>query len=188
MKIASQKRKENIAEYLLYMWQIEDIIRANGLDIDKIEQNVISRFDIDDAQRREMREWYESLIDMMRREGVEKTGHLQLNKNVIIQLVDLHLALLKDPRFPEYTAEFYKTLPYIVELRTKAGEEKPGEIEACFNALYGMLMLRLQGKEISPETQAAVTQISKFISLLAKDFHLDEADKLFPPDDKAVGG
>ena len=31
MKIASQKRKENIAEYLLYMWQIEDIIRANGL-------------------------------------------------------------------------------------------------------------------------------------------------------------
>ena len=34
MIIASQKKKENIAEYLLYMWQIEDIIRAYGLDID----------------------------------------------------------------------------------------------------------------------------------------------------------
>lgn len=179
MIIASQKHKENIAEYLLYMWQIEDIIRANNLDIDRITTSVIDRFQLTDAQRKEMVEWYESLIDMMRREGVEKTGHLQLNKNVIIQLTDLHLALLKDPRFPEYTAEFYKTLPYIVELRAKAGDTPAGEIETCFNALYGMLMLRLQGKEITPDTRDAVAQISKFLALLAKDYNLDREDKLF---------
>lgn len=184
MIIASQKHKENIAEYLLYMWQIEDIIRANGLDIDRIKENVIDRFNLSPAQSKEMVEWYESLIDMMRREGVEKSGHLQLNKNVIIQLTDLHLALLKDPRFPEYTAEFYKTLPYIVELRSKAGENPAGELETCFNALYGMLMLRLQGKEITPETKAALTQISKFIALLARDYNLDREDKLFPKDDE----
>lgn len=185
MYIASRKHKENIAEYLIYMWQIEDIIRANNLDIDKIKANVIDRFQLDDAQRKEMTEWYESLIDMMRRENVEKSGHLQLNKNVIIQLTDLHLALLKDPRFPEYTAEFYRTLPYIVELRAKAGENPEGEIETCFNALYGMLMLRLTNKEISPETQNAITQISRFIALLAKDFHLDREDKLFQPEEDA---
>ena len=179
MIIASQKHKENIAEYLLYMWQIEDIIRANNLDIDRITASVIDRFQLTDAQRKEMVEWYESLIDMMRREGVEKTGHHQLNKNVIIQLTDLHLALLKDPRFPEYTAEFYKTLPYIVELRAKAGDTPVGEIETCFNALYGMLMLRLQGKEITPDTLDAVAQISKFLALLAKDYNLDREDKLF---------
>lgn len=179
MIIASQKHKENIAEYLLYMWQIEDIIRANNLDIDRITASVIDRFQLTDAQRKEMVEWYESLIDMMRREGVEKTGHLQLNKNVIIQLTDLHLALLKDPRFPEYTAEFYKTLPYIVELRAKAGDTPVGEIETCFNALYGMLMLRLQGKEITPDTLDAVAQISKFLALLAKDYNLDREDMLF---------
>ncbi|MEZ3558707.1 MAG: DUF4924 family protein [Duncaniella sp.] len=179
MIIASQKHKENIAEYLLYMWQIEDIIRANNLDIDRITASVIDRFQLTDAQRKEMVEWYESLIDMMRREGVEKTGHLQLNKNVIIQLTDLHLALLKDPRFPEYTAEFYKTLPYIVELRAKAGDTPVGEIETCFNALYGMLMLRLQGKEITPDTLDAVAQISKFLALLARDYNLDREDKLF---------
>lgn len=183
MYIASQKYKENIAEYLLYMWQIEDIIRANGLDIERIKKNVIDRFNLDPAREKEMTEWYESLIDMMRREGVEKEGHLQLNKNVIIQLTDLHLALLKDPRFPEYTAEFYKTLPYIVELRAKAGENPAGEIETCFNALYGMLMLRLQSKEISPETQNAITQISRFIARLTKDYHLDRDDKLFPPEE-----
>lgn len=186
MITASQKRKENIAEYLLYMWQIEDIIRANNLDISKIETSVIDKYPgLSDAQRKEMTEWYESLIDMMRREGVEKSGHLQLNKNVIIQLAELHQALLKDPRFPDYTAEFYKTLPYIVELRSKAGENKVGEIETCFNALYGMLMMRLSGKEISPATLDAIKQISRFIAILAKDFHLDEADKLFPHDDSA---
>lgn len=164
------------------MWQIEDIIRANGLDIEKIEKNVIDKFQLDPAQKKEMTEWYESLIDMMRRENVEKSGHLQLNKNVIIQLTDLHLALLKDPRFPEYTAEFYKTLPYIVELRAKSGEKPTGEIETCFNALYGMLMLRLQSKEVTAETRQAITQISRFLALLSKDYHLDREDKLFPPD------
>ncbi len=183
MIIASQKHKENIAEYLLYMWQIEDIIRANGLDIDRIKENVIDKFHLDPEREREMVEWYESLIDMMRREGVEKSGHLQLNKNVIIQLNDLHAALLKDPRFPEYTAEFYKTLPYIVELRAKAGENPAGELETCFNALYGMLMLRLQSKEITPSTQEAVKQISRFLALLAKDYNLDREDKLFPKEE-----
>lgn len=184
MITASAKKRENIAEYVLYMWQIEDLIRAYGLDIDKIKENIVDRHTgISDEQRRDMLGWYESLIDMMRREGVEKEGHLQLNKNVIIQLTDLHLALLKDPRFPEYTAEFYKTLPYIVELRAKAGENPAGEIETCFNALYGMLMLRLQSKEISPETQNAITQISRFIARLTKDYHLDRDDKLFPPEE-----
>lgn len=186
MIVASKKRKENIAEYLLYMWQIEDLIRANGLDMDKIRTNIIDRFDLDEGQRREMTEWYESLIDMMRREGVAEHGHLQMNKNILNQLVQLHQALLKDPAFPEYTAEFYRTLPYIVELRGKAGENQVGEIETCFTALYGMLMMRLQQKETSEATRNAIAQISRFIALLSKDFHLDEEDKLFKHDDDAA--
>lgn len=186
MIIASQKRKDNIAEYLLYMWQIEDLIRANNLDIDKIHKNVIDKYQLTEAQRKEMTEWYESLIDMMRREDKIKKGHIQLNQNILADLVRLHQALLADPRFQDYSAEFYRTLPYIVELRSKAGDEKVGEIETCFNALYGMLMLRLQSKEISPETQNAITQISRFIALLARDYHLDEQDKLFDNEDKNV--
>ena len=42
MFISQQRRKENVAEYLLYMWQIEDIIRANNFSIDEIEKNQIS--------------------------------------------------------------------------------------------------------------------------------------------------
>lgn len=182
MIIASQKRKENIAEYLLYMWQIEDIIRANDLDLAKIERNVIDRFGLDETRHRAMVDWYESLIDMIRREDVVKTGHLQINRNVLNDLVRLHQTLLKDPRFADYSAEFYRTLPYIVELRAKAGDNKVGEIETCFNALYGVLMLRLQRKAISPDTQKAVEQISRFIALLARDYKLDEEDRLFNDD------
>ena len=83
MIVASMKRKENIAEYLLYMWQIEDIIRANGLDMDKIKANVIDRYGLTDEKAKEMSDWYESLIDMMRLEGVTESGHLQLNKMLL---------------------------------------------------------------------------------------------------------
>ena len=183
MITASQKRKENIAEYLLYMWQIEDLIRANGLDLDKIKSNVIDKYQLSEPQIKEMTEWYESLIDMMRRENVQQKGHLQLNKNVILQLDDLHHSLLKDPKFAEYGAEFYKTLPFIVELRAKQGDEKLDEIETGFAALYGTLMLRLQGKELSADTLKAITQISRFIAMLAHYYKLDSEDKLWNDND-----
>lgn len=180
MITASLKKKENIAEYLLYMWQIEDLIRANGLDIDKIQTNIIDQYkDLSEQQKKEMREWYESLIDMMRREDATEKGHIQLNKNVIIALDDLHRRLLSDQKFAAYSAQFYHTLPIIVELRAKAGEAKAGEIETCFNALYGILMLRLQGKEISEETLQAASQISKFLALLSHYYKLDYNNELF---------
>lgn len=180
MITASVKKRENIAEYLLYMWQIEDLIRANGLDIDKIQTTIIDQYkDISDEQRKEMREWYESLIDMMRREGVVQKGHLQINKNVIIQLDDLNRQLLGNEKFATYSAQFYHTLPIIVELRAKSGDNKAGEIETCFNALYGILLLRLQGKEISEETQQAVSQISKFLAVLSMYYKKDYNNELF---------
>ena len=83
MFIASQKKKENIAEYIIYMWQIEDIIRAYKLDIDCIKANIVDLMSLSLQQEKELLGWYESLIDMMRREGVQEKGHLQINKNTI---------------------------------------------------------------------------------------------------------
>lgn len=179
MFTASAKKKENIAEYLLYMWQIEDIIRAYSLDIDRISTEIVDAYtDITDEQRKSLYEWYESLIDMMRSEGVVEKGHLQLNKNVIIDLTDLHLRLLKSPREPFYTAAFYKALPYVVELRAKAQSAQVGEIETCFNALYGILMLRLQKREVSADTLKAMKDITAFITVLAEKYRLDKAGEL----------
>ena len=162
------------------MWQIEDLIRANKLDIDKIEEGIINQYKgLSEEQKKEMKDWYDSLIDMMRREGVTEKGHLQINKNVIIALEDLHRKLLADPKYATYSSQFYHTLPLIVELRSKAGDNKAGEIETCFNALYGILLLRLQGKEISEQTLEAAQQISKFLAVLAMYYKKDFNNELF---------
>ena len=42
MIVAKEKRENNIAEYLLYMWQVEDIIRACNYDITVINANIVS--------------------------------------------------------------------------------------------------------------------------------------------------
>lgn len=180
MRIAQAKREENIAEYLLYMWQVEDIIRALDLDIEKIKSSIIDRCDVDVETRKELIDWWEGLILMMQHENKKEKGHLQINKNVLIRLNDLHNDLMKSASYPEYGAEFYKTLPFIVELRAKTPEqEQVGELETCFNALYGTLMLKLQGKEIGKDTLTAINQISHFIGMLAAYFKKDEKKPLF---------
>lgn len=170
MLIARQKKRENIAEYLLYMWQVEDLIRAYNLDIEAIQTNIIDKFDQPDSVKKEMRDWYENLIKMMELEHVERAGHLQINKNVIIDLTGLHNELLDSPKEAVYTATYYKTLPFIVELRSKAAGKDEYELETCFSALYGFLLLRLQQKEVSGETQAAISQISSFLRLLSQKY------------------
>lgn len=178
MIIAQQKRKENICEYLLYMWQVEDLIRANHFDMEQIRQHVVSRYQQPDEVKEKIAVWYEELIDMMRSEGVMESGHIQLNKNVIISLTDLHLRLLKSPKEMVYGATYYKTLPYIVQLRAKSGGTEVPEIETCFTALYGYLMLRMQGKEVSSETMEAIRQISSFLAMLAEKYRVDMSGEL----------
>lgn len=178
MIIAQQKRKENICEYLLYMWQVEDLIRANHFDMEQIRQHVVSRYQQPDEVKEKIAVWYEELIDMMRSEGVLESGHIQLNKNVIISLTDLHLRLLKSPKEMVYGATYYKTLPYIVQLRAKSGGTEVPEIETCFTALYGYLMLRMQGKEVSSETMEAIRQISSFLAMLAEKYRIDMSGEL----------
>lgn len=173
MLIARKLKKENIIEYLLYMWQIEDIIRAYDLDIDKIDEQIIDKFDQSESIRQEMCDWYESLIDMMLREDVVKKGHLAINRNVLNDLSVLHQQLLNSPRETEYTASYYKTLPFIVELRSKSSEKDIPELETCLSALYGFLLMRMQKKEISGETQAAITQISALLRILAIKYKED---------------
>ena len=178
MIIARQKRKENIAEYLLYMWQVEDLIRANKFDMDSINRTVIAHFDQSEEVKMEIAQWYEELIEMMRSEGVMEKGHIQLNKNVIITLTDLHLRLLKSPKEMVYSAAYYKTLPYIVQLRAKSGGEDLPELETCFAAVYGYLLLRMQGKEVSAETLEGIKQISSFLALLAEKYREDMKGEL----------
>ncbi len=178
MIIAQKLQKENIAEYLLYMWQVEDLIRANGLDIDRLQETYLSRFKLDEKEAAAMREWYEHLMEMMRSEGVQEKGHLQMNKSVILMLEDLHRALLQSPKHPFYSAAYYKALPFIVELRNRSNTQEESEIENCFDAMYGLMLLRLQGKPVSEDTKKAMEDISRFLAMLSEYYKKDKKGEL----------
>lgn len=172
MYIAQELRKKNIAEYLLYMWQIEDLIRAYGCSLARINKEYISKFEYTDDQKEEMIDWYGNLIRMMNLEGKRESGHLQINAIIIQELNELHNNLLQSTKFPFYNAEYYKVLPFIVELQNK-GDKDINEIETCMNALYGTMMLRLQNKTISPDTEHAIKEISTFIGML-NDYYIKD--------------
>ena len=199
MYIAEQLKKKSVAEYLLYMWQVEDTIRAYGLDVERMAVEYVPQFGLDAEKSEALKGWYESLVEMMREEGVTEKGHLQVNKNIIILLSDLHRQLLKSSKHPMYAAMYYKVLPFIVELRGKrrpspqpspvngegdhAGcaesiDESKGEIENCFEALYGVMLLRAQKKEVSVETATAIDNIAKFIGMLSEYYQKDKEGEL----------
>lgn len=178
MYISQELKKRNIAEYLLYMWQVEDIIRAYGCSLARIRREYIDRFDYTDEQKEEMADWYGNLVRMMNSEGCRDNGHLQINKIVIQQLSELSAELLASSNFPFYNSEYYKVLPFIVELRKRGAEKEENEIETCFNALYGVMMLRLQNKPVSPDTEHAIKEITTFIGMLNDYYMKDKQGEL----------
>lgn len=197
MFVAKKIREKSIAEYLLYMWQVEDIIRAFGCSLPAIEKKYISRFDYTADQKADETDWYGNLIRMMNAEGKREQGHLQINEVIMDDLIDLHKRLLASNRFPFYSAEYYKVLPFIVEVRSKnkRAEEKfkeegsteaplveadanESEIETCFDVLYGIMILRLQKKPISPETEHAVKEMTTFVGMLSDYYQQDKEGKL----------
>ena len=178
MFISQQLRKKSIAEYVLYMWQVEDLIRAYGCSLSRIKNEYVSQFsDYTDEQRSELVDWYGDLIRMINQEGKREKGHLQINQIVVQDVSDLHAQLLQSSKFPFYNAEYYKVLPFIVELRNR-GSKDVGEIETCLNALYGTMMLRLQKKPISPETAHAVKEITTFLGMLSDYYIKDRTEGL----------
>jgi hypothetical protein len=149
------------------------VIRAFGCSLPRIRREYIITFDYTDEQRDEEADWFGNLIRMMNEEGCRDKGHLQINKVTLQLLYELHLQLLASSKFPFYSTAYYKVLPFIVELRNRGANKEENEIETCMNALYGVMMLRLQKKEISLETQHAVKEISTFIGML-NDYYLKD--------------
>jgi hypothetical protein len=176
--IANELRKKNIAEYLLYMWQVEDTIRAFDCSLPRIRREYVERFDYTDEQKEEEADWFGNLIRMMNQEGCREQGHLQINKVTLQMLADLHAQLLASPKFPFYSSAYYKVLPFIVELRSRGASKQENEIETCMNTLYGVMMLRLQKKEITPNTAHAVKEISTFIGMLSDYYKKDKEEGL----------
>jgi len=178
MIVAQEKRKNNIVEYILYMWQIEDIIRAHDFDMAKIEANLIRQYDQTDEVRQNIYEWYEGMVEQMREEGIVKQGHMAVFQTLIDDLYDLHQRLLHNTDELTYIEEYKKAQPALQDLVQKAGGAVKNEIEAAFTGLYGLLLLRLRGQEVQQATAEAFTLISQFMARLSQRFHQEEKGEL----------
>lgn len=169
--IAQQKLNENIAEYILYMWQMEDIVRAFNFDIEAIEYNFIRENITDENQIKELKNWYAGLISKMKSQKIEKTGHLIELNEILAELFFLHTTLLH-PNGDEIYHKYYKDAAnYISEFKERSNSKTLNDVELCLSGLYAKLLLRLKKEQISPETEEAFESFRKLMAYLTQQYH-----------------
>ena len=141
-----KSKKENIAEYILYLWQMEDYLRAFPQNADATPE-------------------LHELNEMMHREGIMEGGHLALANNALNELIDLHAQLLDEDAM--YRAAVIRLQPSLNVLKAKTDRPTMSDIEACLVLLYQIMLLRLQKRPISPETASVQEQATKLLKFLS---------------------
>lgn len=174
MIIARELRKTNIAEYILYMWQVEDLLRACAFDSEKIEAQLVSRFKADEKTSLELAAWYNNLAVMMEKEHIQEKGHLQVLINLINDLNEFHLKLLEVQNDQEYIRLYRMNELAISDFMQKS--EAKNEVEACLNALYGILVLKLRNAELSQFTLDSAKGFGQLIGHLSARYIQFEND------------
>lgn len=149
-----KSKRENIAEYILYLWQIEDYLRA---------------FPEQANANTELME----LSEMMLTEGIAGGGHLQLAQNALSELEDLHDELLETEA--PYRAVMIHLQPSLNLLKAKTNRPTMSDVEACLTLLYQVMLLRLQKKEITPETEVVVKDATQLLRFLSKTYYDNQA-------------
>lgn len=172
MIIAELKKKENIIEYIIYMLQIQDILRGNNFDIERIDTLIINNYKIMQDQRMQVREWYLSLISAMKNEGIEKSGKLSSIKEILEELNTLNQALLSDKNNYKHNGLYAWAQKNIEEFKELSKSKTDNEIEICIDAMYALFLLRIQKKPISDETAQAMQTFSNLLANLANVYKI----------------
>lgn len=167
MLIAKKTLENNIAEHVIYMFQIEDLIRANNHDLDTIINTIIEPQIQDEDLLAAYQKWYEGLIKQMKAEGIQKSGHLSEINEILMELLMLHNTLLNIMNDKEYKVRFEKALPALKDFQAKSNLSDINLIEVGFNALYSKIILKLKGQTFTASTEEAFTQISELLGYLA---------------------
>jgi hypothetical protein len=170
MIIAREKKKTNIAEYVLYMWQVEDIIRACRFDIRMIEDAIIKPLKLDPLLHEETVIWYNDLIDKMHNERITRQGHLKFVTDVVLQMETLNQKMFHDKNEEKYHQLYSLAKPNIDALKEKSGHPGQGDVQTCLTGLYGLLVLRLKKQNISGETHLAMQSISNLMAFLTAKY------------------
>jgi Domain of unknown function (DUF4924) len=169
ISIAYKKKKENIAEYLLYMWQMEDLIRACNFGIDMIDDSVLSQIE-NEAERESSKKWFLVLINQMKSSNLLKVGHVEEVNEVLIELYYLHTTLINVIKDPEYIKLYTNALSNLQQYQNVSKSLTVNEVEICLTAIYGILILRLKKTDISEATKSATDTFSKMLAYLSASY------------------
>ena len=171
MLIAQQKLQENIAEYILYMYQLEDVVRAFQFDTDQLMDQFVLPQLKNPSFENQYREWYGSLVKKMINQRLEKSGHLAELNDVLVELSYLHNMLINAANDEKYKQLFTTALPFIEEFKERSNLKDKNEIEVVFHAMYMKMLLKLRKKEISNETEQAFDSMRILLAYLSKSYH-----------------
>ncbi len=168
MDIAQAKRRENIAEYILYLWQIEDLLRALQFSPEAIHSQLVApRTDLDEERKSVFLMWYLDIASLLRQEGKEEKGHLEHTLHLIRDLHDLHLQLLKLPAGEHYRRTFARLEPELPRLRSVMGNPGMNDTELCFRALYAAMLYRIKGQGDRSAVADTIDLVSPVVAELA---------------------
>ena len=145
--ISEANKYQNLSEYIIYLYKTEALIRSFNFDVNELDQYMISHLPVDSKEKQKHRAWYQELAEQMKREGIEKEGHLEIAQKAAQELMDLHMELLGTNE--EYRTVFSGVRPHIrkfVELN-KGTQTDP--VQIALTAVFGFLLLRLNGKKVS---------------------------------------
>jgi hypothetical protein len=171
MLIAKAKKESNIAEYLLYMWQLEDLFRAHKLDEKALYKTLISSLQLEEEKKKEIWNWYQGLLRDMIDQDIQESGHRAELYEIMQELNFLHQSLVSISRDPKYLNLYALAKTHLDLLKSKSKNKNQSEIETALNGLYGLLILRLKKEEVSKETEAAMATFSSMIAYLAATYH-----------------
>lgn len=170
MDISRQLRAQNVAEYILYLWQLEDLFRSLQFSPEAIfSQFVAPRKELSPDEQRTLHGWYIDMCDLLEKEGKRQSGHAQHTLHLIADLNDLHLRLKELPIGARYRALLVPLDEALPDLRESAGDAARGisDIELCFRALYGAILYRLKGDSGRGAVEDTLAFISPVIAELA---------------------
>lgn len=167
--IAEKKRGENIVEYLLFLWQMEDLLRGVDFEMAALESGVLAEID-DEKLKSQSIDWFIALDKAMQANNAKTSGHTTETYDILAELSVLQHTLLSVLDDAPFKKLFNKVQPLLIEFRAKGDKLPKGDVETALTAMYGYLTLRLSGQAISEETQEALDAFSAYLRHLAKAY------------------
>lgn len=140
-----EKRIANISEYILQVYQAEDLIRNLQFDLEKLFEENIEGLSGSNEEKEAEKQWYVQLAKEMKNDSVEAEGHVNRLTHIVKELSEIHFHLLKSDR--GYRGRFDQAKLHINRYLQAYGGEPSNPIQICLDGI--LLYKRKRGNQLA---------------------------------------